>query len=555
MEVDKMRCVAYCRVSTDHEEQKTSIEAQKKHYSDLFKTEGYQPAEVGMLYRKDGTSLKLKDGIFADEGISGTSLLRREAFNTMIEQAKKGVFSVIYIKSVSRFSRNVEDGVKIWKDLREAKVRVIFEDNPSLNNLDVESDTIFTIYISLAQQESVTKSNNVKWGLRKFHEQGKYSGNAPYGYDVVNAWLVKNPEEEKVVKEIYSLFLNEGYGLGKLARHLNNNSIPTKTGVKWSQTQVNRILSNEIYRGIQRSHITETVDITRKTKNQVDKDEHIVTIREELRIIDEETYNSVQRERAKRSEMFTNHSHHSNTNLLSTLIYCGHCGGVYKRKKRHTYRRIDGESIDIGYEWTCGINDMYGKNRCGHRNMLIEDDIMKDMKEHINKLKTNNMKGYFELYLLVKFNHNSSSEELEELKNQKDKNRRKRAKVLEDYTEGIEDESSYKAIVKELNIERREIESAITRIEQYDLEMENAKAKYQEYLKYVQEVDIDNLTNTIIKRLFRNIVVKGIKSANGKKHKMIMYNYNFMDMSLEELLDKVEEKGYRFSEPKVEVSL
>lgn len=118
------RCVAYCRVSTNHDDQKNSLEAQKAYYTEIFKKEKYNPAKVGVLYKKGGVKEKI-NGIFADEGISGTSLKRREAFKAMIEYAKKKAFDIIYVKSVSR---SVEDGVKIVKDLKEIGVGVVFED-------------------------------------------------------------------------------------------------------------------------------------------------------------------------------------------------------------------------------------------------------------------------------------------------------------------------------------------------------------------------------------------------------------------------------------------
>lgn len=534
-------CVAYCRVSTDHTDQKNSLEAQKAFYTNLFASNNYNPAKVGMLYKKDGTVEQL-NSIFADEGISGTSLKRREAFNTMIEYAKKGAFNVIYVKSVSRFTRSVEDGAKVLKDLKEVGVSVIFEDCGQ-DSLDSNSEFEINLRMMLAQEESRNKSDNVRWGLKRLYERGGWNGGAPYGYDTINAQLVINTEEANNVKKIFELYIDEGYGIGKIARYLNTNGIPTKAGSKWSQTQVTRILQNEIYNGVQKNHTIETIDINRKIKQKINKEKQIVNFNEALRIIDKDTFDNVQRERLKRNEMFSRHTHHSNTYLLSTLIYCGHCGGNFKRKKRHSYRLIDGESIDIGYEWTCSINDMYGKSRCGHRNMLIEDDIIADIKSHIEQLKTDDMRGYFELYLLIKFNHDTSVEKLEELRVGKETIKKQIRKFADDFSKGMMDENLYDEMVKDLYKEISEIDSAITRIEQHDLEVENAKVKYQEYLKYIKEVDINNLTNTIVKRLFRKIIVKGITLADGTKSKMISYEYNFMGMTLEELLAKAEKIG------------
>ena len=135
-----------------------------------------------------------------------------------------------------------------------------------------------------------------------------------------------------------------------------------------------------------------------------------------MKIIDDETFTLAQLERKKRNEQFNTGTGHSNKHLLSTLLYCGHCGGTYKRKKRHTYKRIDGTSKDLGYEWTCGINDMYGKDRCGHRNMLIEDRIISQVKGAVKSLQSHSLDGLFNLYLKVKYSYNISTERIDELK-------------------------------------------------------------------------------------------------------------------------------------------
>lgn len=167
------------------------------------------------------------------------------------------------------------------------------------------------------------------------------------------------------------------------------------------------------------------IDINRKIRAKVDEEEQIVHDKDELRIIDKDTFEKVQAERKKRCEMFKKGTHHSNEHLLSTLVYCGHCGGAYKRKKRHAYSRRDGTSKDIGYEWTCGINDMYGKAKCGHRNMIIEDNFIEDIKNEILKLKNNDLKGYFDLYLAVNFDYEISLEAVQELNEKRNKIERK----------------------------------------------------------------------------------------------------------------------------------
>lgn len=534
------RCVAYCRVSTKSDDQVNSIEAQKAYYTELFKKGGYNPAEVGILYKKGGVKEKI-NGIFADEGISGTSLKRREAFKTMMEYAKKKAFDVIYVKSVSRFARSVEDGTRALKDLKELGIGVFFEDIQS-NSLDSRNEFIITQFISIAQEESRIKSENIKWGIRRLQEKGGWNAGIPYGYNINEGFLSVDDKKAEKVRQIYDLFLNEGYGIGKIARYLNDNQIPTQKGTKWSQIQVARLLDNEIYVGIQRSHTEEMIDINRKIMEKVDEEEQIVHEKEELRIIDKATFEKVQAERKKRCEMFSKGTHHSNTHLFSTLIYCGHCGGAYKRKKRHTYNRKDGTSKDVGYEWTCGTNDMYGKAKCGHRNMIIEDKFIEDVKAEILQLKKEDLSKYFDLYLKVNFDYEVSAEEVKRLNIKKELIEKVKKQLRLDKASELIDEKEYVKEFKQHQLELAGVDAEINRIEQHEVEIGKAKAKYKEFLHYIKEVDINNLTNATLKKLFSKIVIKDVNFKGIDR--MTTYHYNFMDMSLLDLKNKAIEKGY-----------
>lgn len=536
-------CVAYCRVSTDSNDQKNSIEAQRQYYTSLFMKKEYNVANVGMIYKKDGTKEKLI-GIFADEGISGTSLNRREAFKTMIEYAKKRTFDIIYVKSVSRFARSVEDGVKILKDLKEVGVGVYFEDC-GINSLDYSKEFEITLRMMLAQEESRTKSDNVKWGMLRLYEKGGWNGAPPYGYIVDNGFLKVELNEAEIVRKVYDLFLNEGYGTGKTARYLNDNNIPTKKGTKWSQTQVSTILENVIYTGLQINHITETIDINRKMRADVEATKHIKHKFEYLRIISDDIYNMVQMERKKRHDLYSNHKGHSNKNLLSCLLYCGECGGVYKRKKRHSYKRKDGTQLDIGYEWTCQINDMYGKSRCSHRVALIEDEAIEQIKREIVDLKTRNMDDLFELYLKTKFNYDISEDNYNVLLKQKKRTLKEIEILRGDFADEIIGKDEYKEQMKELNNKYVGIAAEIERIKRYDIEIESARLKYKQFINNVKSIDVNNLTNAGLKKIFKNIIVKGCQTKNGQKVKIMSFNYYCLDMSIDEIVNKAAKLGYK----------
>ena len=253
------KVVAYCRVSTDSDEQLNSLSNQVKHYQRLFQKSEYIPANCGMYYTRENGKETIKHipSIFADEGISGTKLKNREAFKYMIQCAYRKEFDIIYVKNIQRWARSVSDGSKILKDLKVVGVKVIFEDG-NLNNFDHEM--VINVLLSTAQEESRAKSKAVQFGIRKAQEDGKYTSAEPYGYFKQDGFLQRNEEELKIVKEIFELY-NKGWGGTKISKHLNTKNIPTQKGKKWSQIQIYNIINNKIYTGKQTTHTVVNTDI------------------------------------------------------------------------------------------------------------------------------------------------------------------------------------------------------------------------------------------------------------------------------------------------------
>lgn len=538
-------CVAYCRVSTNKEDQKNSLQAQKDYYTKLFSQEGYNPANVGMLYKRKGKIEKLS-GIFADEGISGTSTKNRQAFITMMEYARKRAFDVIYVKSASRFSRDLSGGVSALRELRDLGIQVIFGDC-LVNTLDTGEDIQTELSFLLANHESKQKSINTKWGMMRLFEKGGWNGAPPYGYNCKDSYLEINEAEAEVVKQVYSLFVNDGNGIGKITRYLNENKIPTRNGVQWSQPQVSRILDNQIYIGLQICHITQTIDVNTKSKAIIPDDEQIKHHFEHLRIIPDDLYKLAELERNKRNSLYSYGRKPSDKHLLSTLLYCGCCGGSYKRKKRNAYKRKDGTAKELGYEWTCAVNDMYGKSKCDTRVAVNEDEIIEQIKHEITELKTRDMDGLFELYLTVKFHTDISQSRLDELQRQKAKVDKKISNLRDDLADDIISRDEYKDQVKGLLDESRGITADIERIQRHDIEVETAKLKYREFIDYVKKVDVNNLTNAELKKIFKNIRLKRV----GTTGKMISYNYYCMDMGIDDIIDKAGELGYKIAVKRV----
>lgn len=259
----KLRVCAYCRVSTEEDNQASSYELQVQNYTKMIQ----ENAEWEFA------------GIFADEGISGTSVHRRERFLEMIEKCKAGEIDLIITKQVSRFARNVLDSLNYIFMLRKLTPPVgVYFETEKLNTLDRSSDMVITVLSLVAQSESEQKSNSLKWSFKRRRAQGLgiYPTWSLLGY-TGHDWEI-DEDEADVVRTIYSLYL-EGYSSGQIAEFLTNSEIPTVTGLStWRAGSVLGILSNEKYCGDARCQKTYTVDpLTHKVvKNRGEEQQYFI---------------------------------------------------------------------------------------------------------------------------------------------------------------------------------------------------------------------------------------------------------------------------------------
>ena len=227
---EKRKVAAYARVSTDHEEQQSSYEAQVDYYTNYIK--GRDDWEFA--------------GLYSDEGISATNTKHRDGFNSMVQDALAGKIDLIITKSVSRFARNTVDSLSTIRKLKENGCECYFE-KENIWTFDAKGELLITIMSSLAQEESRSISENTTWGQRKRFADGKVT--VPFGrflgYDRgPDGNLVVNEEQAKTVQLIYKLFL-DGYSCGKVAKKLTELGIPTPGGKKnWSSSTVRSILTN-----------------------------------------------------------------------------------------------------------------------------------------------------------------------------------------------------------------------------------------------------------------------------------------------------------------------
>lgn len=318
----KLRVAAYCRVSTDSDEQATSYEAQVEHYTEYIqKNPEWEFA-----------------GIYADDGISGTNTKNREEFNRMIEECEAGNIDMIITKSISRFARNTLDCLKYIRQLKEKNIPVFFE-KEAINTMDSKGEVLLTIMASLAQQESQSLSQNVKLGLQFRYQNGQVQVNHNHflGYTKDEKGnLVIDPEQAEVVKRIYREYL-EGYSMDKIAKGLEEDGILTGAGkTKWWTSTINKILRNEKYIGdalLQKTYTTDFLNKTRVKNNGIVPQYYVEGNHEA--IIPKDIFLRVQEELVRRRVVKTSANgkkrSYSCKHCFAQIVICGECGEMFRR--------------------------------------------------------------------------------------------------------------------------------------------------------------------------------------------------------------------------------
>jgi site-specific DNA recombinase len=255
----KVRVAAYCRVSTDSDEQMASLEAQKDHY------ESYIKANPDWEFA----------GIYYDEGISGTKKENRTGLLRLLADCENKKIDFIITKSVSRFARNTTDCIEMVRKLTDLGVFIYFE-KENINTQRMEGELVLTILSSLAENESLSIAENSKWSIRRRFQNGTYKiSYPPYGYDYVDGKLFINKEQAEIIKRIFSEAL-VGKGTQKIADGLNLDKIPTKRGSHWTATTIRGILSNEKYTGDVLLQKTYTDENFKRHYNRGEKDQYMI---------------------------------------------------------------------------------------------------------------------------------------------------------------------------------------------------------------------------------------------------------------------------------------
>lgn len=481
-----MKIAAYCRVSTDKEDQLNSLGTQKTFFSEYA--------------RKNGHELV---GLYADEGISGTKTKNRKAFLRLMEDAQAHCFDMLVVKDISRFARNTVDLLQNVRTLKSLGIETLF----LTANMTVlgQSEFVLTVFGALAQEESANISKRVKFGKRENAKKGRVP-NFVYGYDKTKGDyfnLTINEREAEVVRQIFSWYIEEGCGAARIASRLNERGERTKRGCGFSQNAVCRILTNEIYIGRIINGKEEVADFLTGVRSAKDSADWLVTDRPGLRIVSDEEFEQAAKIMETRKQAANvAKGGRSSRYLFSTLIRCRDCGWSFRRmvrKYKNTY-----------IKWVCSGHNGRGAHSCPNAVVLDERELVqeidgflrgmiKDEKSLERKIKRSFIKA------LQSCGGGETYRAELEAKLQKYRNARK--KYMEMYSEDLIDREEMKEVLLDLKKKTEAAEGELNVVTE-SLKGDGAEAVFRKHFDSAKGLaSVGDMPNAMLKRMIDRIEV------------------------------------------------
>lgn len=502
----KKRVAAYCRVSTDSEEQLNSYEAQKSYYTQKI---------------ADSPDWEMA-GIYADEGISGTSMKKRTEFKKMITACKRGRIDLIITKSLSRFARNTVDCLETVRLLKANGIGVYFE-KENINTLTESSEFLITLFSGFAQAESESLSKNVAWGWRKSAE----AGNVYFQYKRMLGYRKGTdgqpeivPEEAKIIRRIYRRYL-AGCSLGQIKQELEQDNIPTAQKVeRWSSAVIHNILTNEKYMGdalLQKTYITDC--ISKKVKKNMGERPMYYVENNHPAIIPRETFDQVQKEMTRRSSKRkvlqksgkTELGKYSGKYALTELLVCGECGSPYKRV---TWARNGKKRI----VWRCVSRLEFGTKYCHNSPTLDESRLHNAILAAMNEYAAIRQEVCPDVLAMVEEAKRAMSQAgamLLELKKRMDEVSQEQSDVLDRLLANMVD-AELNARMKALTDEKEALKAQILKVQQKEVSMAEQAAKRQQMWDSLKECSAGytEFDDEFVRQIIRKITVEDAETIH-----------------------------------------
>ena len=502
----KKRVAAYCRVSTDSEEQLNSYEAQKSYYTQkIEESSDWEMAEI-----------------YADEGISGTSMKKRTEFKKMITACKRGHIDLIITKSLSRFARNTVDCLETVRLLKANGIGVYFE-KENINTLTESSEFLITLFSGFAQAESESLSKNVAWGWRKSAE----AGNVYFQYKRMLGYRKGTdgqpeivPEEAKIIRRIYRRYL-AGCSLGQIKQELEQDNIPTAQKVeRWSSAVIHNILTNEKYMGDALLQKTYTTDfISKKVKKNMGERPMYYVENNHPAIIPRETFDQVQKEMTRRSSKRkvlqksgkTELGKYSGKYALTELLVCGECGSPYKRV---TWARNGKKRI----VWRCVSRLEFGTKYCHNSPTLDESRLHNAILAAMNEYAAIRQEVCPDVLAMVEEAKRAMSQAgamLLELKKRMDEVSQEQSDVLDRLLANMAD-AELNARMKALTDEKEALKAQILKVQQKEVSMAEQAAKRQQMWDSLKECSAGytEFDDEFVRQIIRKITVEDAETIH-----------------------------------------
>ena len=502
----KKRVAAYCRVSTDSEEQLNSYEAQKSYYTQKI---------------ADSPDWEMA-GIYAEEGISGTSMKKRTEFKKMTTACKRGRIDLIITKSLSRFARNTVDCLETVRLLKANGIGVYFE-KENINTLTESSEFLITLFSGFAQAESESLSKNVAWGWRKSAE----AGNVYFQYKRMLGYRKGTdgqpeivPEEAKIIRRIYRRYL-AGCSLGQIKQELEQDNIPTAQKVeRWSSAVIHNILTNEKYMGdalLQKTYITDC--ISKKVKKNMGERPMYYVENNHPAIIPRETFDQVQKEMTRRSSKRkvlqksgkTELGKYSGKYALTELLVCGECGSPYKRV---TWARNGKKRI----VWRCVSRLEFGTKYCHTSPTLDESRLHNAILAAMNEYAAIRQEVCPDVLAMVEEAKRAMSQAgamLLELKKRMDEVSQEQSDVLDRLLANMAD-AELNARMKALTDEKEALKAQILKVQQKEVSMAEQAAKRQQMWDSLKECSAGytEFDDEFVRQIIRKITVEDAETIH-----------------------------------------
>lgn len=483
-----MKIAAYCRVSTDKDEQLDSLVHQKEFFDEYARKNGHE------LIR-----------LYADEGISGTSLRKRDEFARLMRDAKSGLFEMVVVKDVSRLARNTVDFLQSIRTLKGFGVNTLFL-TANMDSLG-ESEFVLTMFGAMAQEESANLSKRVKFGKKINAKKGRVPQRI-FGYDRIdNFTLSINHKEAKTVREIFRLYLDEGLGCRTISLRLNATGAKTKLGCDWNPRAVRRVLANPIYCGHYINNKYEIEDYLTGKQVLIPEEQHFHHDRPEWAIIPSDTFEKAQKQLEERRKKFDcgepfKQARHSTKHLFSTLIKCEHCGRSFCRK-HYTH-------VNTRVYWTCTTNDQYTALRCDNNVKLNENELLDELKKYFASLIQDRDKFVSGILAsLEKKNPNGSKGmDASSMIAKRKKLLAKKDRCQEMYANDVMTMAELKEKTAEIVEELNELDHRLTQYEQAVGSRKDGKDFIEQYTLEIERVlSLETVTNIDLRKVIDHIVV------------------------------------------------